>query len=310
MNISIVICLFAFFVGICFGIYNAFSLTPLNLNMFIKEFGKIITLDFVTSFPFAYIFFDFMSDNCKIVFVIIVFATTVLSYCLTAFLRYHFDLKKENKLLKSQSNDELFLDICEKKIKLTQEKIDEISCVARKIAEFEDELDRNKENLLNAMENFEIFLKSICLSLVNKFFNNSDIQIYVKDIDNNLIIGQLNTNKLKVEKSLIEYDYGKKLLNNGKPIIASLNGNSKIKKKTANGKDVYIIPIIIAEEPKFYILIYINDMKKFINTVYALNFMIIEEKISKKLDEYQLNISTLIEDKNKIENQDKLAVDR
>lgn len=305
MNISIAICIFAFFAGSCFGIYNAFSLFPLNFNMYMKEFGKMITLDFFTSFPSAYVFFNFMSNSCKIALVIIVFLTTILSYSLVAFLRYYFNIMKENKLLKLQNNDEIFINVCEKQIRLTQEKIDEISSAARKIAEFEDELDRNKENLLDGMENFEIFFKSVCLSIVNKFFNNSDIQICAKDVDNNLIIGPLNTNKLKMEKALIEYDYGKKLLSNGKPIVASLNGCAKLKKKTINGKDVYVIPITIAEEPRFYILIYVNDMKKFINTIYALNFMTIEEKISKKLDEYQLNISTLIEDKSKIRSQGK-----
>ena len=57
---------------------------------------------------------------------------------------------KENKLLKLQNNDEIFINVCEKQIRLTQEKIDEISSVARKIAEFEDEVYLMEDELLTA----------------------------------------------------------------------------------------------------------------------------------------------------------------
>lgn len=281
--------LFSVFLGCCFGFYYAMSVEFLKKGSCVKKFGQLLLTDIITTIISISKLFEFLSNNQKVFMNIYIYISTILTYWIVVGGRNYKNIFDENKELKLRHQDDIYMECCGEKIIMTQEKVKELECMVDKIAEFEDELMRNSEIALCNMKPVKEFIFELCNSIVHKFFNNSEVQIYVKSIDNDIIVEGVNINKIKLDKYFIEYDYAKILLENGKSLVASISCKTRLKRKLKNEKDIYIIPIIIAEQPMWYIIIYINNKLKFENTVQALNFMKIEEKISKIVDKYQLD---------------------
>lgn len=286
---TIIVCVFSIFLGLCFGIIYALLTDLTKKNAWINKILIMLCTDIGTTvFSFMKIF-DFLSNNQKLIFNILLYIVTLFAFVITILARKVNMLIVENKQLKKEDNNKIFVDVCEEKIAVSQNLMDEFAEMTIKVAEFENDIEENSNCDFNIGKDTESFIGDICSAIIHKFFNNSDVQVYVKDMSNNIVIDRINNNKIKIETKIMNYDFAKLLLNFGVPEIGTFNCGKRLKNLLKNNKEVYIIPIVIAEEPTWYIFIYVNNRSKFLNTILALNLMKIEEKISKHVDVYQLN---------------------